>query len=346
MKAIYMKEHGSSDVLEYGELPEPSITEGQIKVRVRSCSLNRLDIFTRLGVRGTRIDFNGPHVLGGDLSGDVVETGNQVTRVKVGDRVVINPKSVCRQCDQCLNADDELCAKPNMLGSTMNGGYAEFVVTPGSTAVKIPDHISYTEAAGIPTVFLPAWSILIRRGALKPWETVLVVSSSSGVGSAALQVAKNVVGATVIATTSSKQKSEISKTLGADEVLNYNSEDVIERIKVITKGKGVDVVIDHVGTDAWAYALPSLARGGRYGICGVTSGYKAELQMGSLFLKNQTIFGSFMGKMADLPRIVELVARGVLKPKVHETFSLRDAAKAHDLMESREFFGKIILEVE
>lgn len=345
MKAVYMKEHGSSDVLEYGELLEPSITEGQIKIQVRSCALNRLDIFTRLGVRGTRIKFDGPHVLGGDLSGDVVEVGNQVTRVKVGDRVVINPKSVCRQCDQCLNAEDELCTKPNMLGSTMNGGYAEFVVTSGSTAVKIPDQITYTQAAAIPTVFLPAWSILIRRGALKPWETVLVVSSSSGVGSAALQVAKNVVGATVIATTSSEKKANLSKSLGADEVVNYNSEDVIERVKELTDGRGVDVVIDHVGTDAWAYSLPSLAVGGRYGICGVSSGYKAELQMGSLFLKNQTIFGSFMGKMADLPRIVELVARGVLKPMVHKTFPLRDAAKAHELMESREFFGKIILEV-
>jgi NADPH:quinone reductase-like Zn-dependent oxidoreductase len=232
-----------------------------------------------------------------------------------------------------------------MLGSTMNGGYAEFVVTPGSTAVKIPDNITYTEAAAIPTVFLPAWSILIRRGRLKPWETVLVVSSSSGVGSAALQVAKNVVGATVIATTSSENKLKISKSLGADAVVNYNSEDVIERIREITGGKGVNVVIDHVGTDAWSYSLPSLATGGRYGICGVTSGYKAELQMGSLFLKNQTIFGSFMGKMADLPRIVELVGRGVLKPMVHETYDLGDAAKAHNLMESREFFGKIMLEV-
>ena len=345
MKAVYLEEHGGPEVLKYGDLPEPDTGPNDIKVRVRACALNRLDIFTRMGVRGTRMEFSGPHILGGDTAGDVVDAGSEVTRVKVGDRVVVNPKAACRQCDYCLGGDDELCVRPGMLGSTRSGGYAEFVSVPGTTAVVLPDGLSYEEAASIPTVFLPSWTILVRRAQLQPWETVLIVSASSGVGSAAVQVAKNVIGARVIATTSSEEKARMTRDLGADEVIDYTQEDVAARIKELTGRRGVNVVLDHVGTDAWAYAMPSLAQGGRYGICGVTSGYKSELQMGLLFLKNQTVFGSFMGRMADLPRIVEMAGRGVIKGVVHQTFPLEEAAKAHEAMEGRGFFGKLVLTV-
>ena len=185
----------------------------------------------------------------------------------------------------------------------------------------------------------------MRRAQLRPWETVLIVSASSGVGSAAIQVAKQVVGARVIATTSSEEKAGLARDLGADEVIDYTREDTAARLKEITGRRGVDVVLDHVGTDAWAYAMPSLAAGGRYGICGVTSGYKSELQMGLLFLKNQTVFGAFMGRMADLPRIVEMAGRGVLRGVVHQTFPLSEAGKAHEAMEARGFFGKLVLTV-
>ena len=345
MKAVYLEEHGGPEVLKYGDLPEPEPGPNEIKVRVRAGALNRLDLFTRQGVRGTRMEFSGPHVLGADVAGDVVEVGGEVTRVRVGDRVVLSPKATCRQCDRCLGADDELCVRPEMLGSTRNGGYAEFVTARGTSAVVLPDGLAYEEAASIPTVFLPSWTILVRRAQLRPWETVLIVSASSGVGSAAIQVAKQVVGARVIATTSSEEKAGLARDLGADEVIDYTSEDTAARLKEITGRRGVDVVLDHVGTDAWAYAMPSLAAGGRYGICGVTSGYKSELQMGLLFLKNQTVFGAFMGRMADLPRIVEMAGRGVLRGVVHQTFPLSEAGKAHEAMEGRGFFGKLVLTV-
>ncbi|MDP6402964.1 MAG: zinc-binding dehydrogenase [SAR202 cluster bacterium] len=344
MKAVYITEHGGTEVLTYGDLPEPVVGPNDVRIRVRACAINRLDVFTRAGVRGTRRSSSEPHILGGDVSGDIVEVGSEVSRVKSGDRVVVNPVLTCRQCTYCIGGQEELCVKPGMLGSTTNGGYAEYVTLPGVNTQPLPDSISYEQAASMPTVFLPCWSILMRRAALKPWETVLVLSASSGVGTAAIQVAKNVIGARVITTTSTEEKAEKARELGADEAINYAEEDVAKRVKELT-GRGVDVVVDHVGADFWPAAMASLAPGGRYGICGVTSGYRAELQMGLMFLKHQTVLGVFMGRKEDLRQIVDRAAKGEIRGVVHETFPLEDAARAHETMESRNFFGKLVLTV-
>jgi NADPH:quinone reductase-like Zn-dependent oxidoreductase len=345
MKAVYITEHGTTDVLTYGELPEPDIGPTDVKIRVKACALNRLDLYTREGSRGMRVRFNGPHILGGDASGDVAEVGSDVTNVKVGDRVVVNP---CLSCDQFLYSIEtgaDVPPHPRMLGSAVNGGYAEYVSVPVSNVVKLPDSLSYEQAASLPTVFLPSWTILVRKGNLKPWETALIPSASSGVGTAAIQIAKNVVGARVIATTSSDEKAQKARELGADEVINYREEDLAARIKEITNGKGVNVVVDHVGADFWPAAMSSLATGGRYGICGVTSGYKSELQMGLLFLKYQTVFGVFMSCTDDLAKIVELAGDRTIKGIIHQTFPLEQAAEAHKTMESLGFFGKLVLTV-
>ena len=314
-------------------------------VRVRCCALNRLDVFVRLGVRGTRLAMTEPHVLGSDAAGDVLEVGSEVSRVAPGDRVVVNPKITCGQCRHCLAAEDELCVSPDMLGRTTPGGYAEMVSVPAANVMPIPDTLSYEQAAALPTVFMPVWSMFMRRARLRAWETALVLSASSGVGTAAIQVAKRVVGATVIATTSTDEKAEMAAALGADHVIRYTSEDVRQRLRELTDGIGVDVVVDHVGADPWADAFASLAPGGRYGICGVTSGYKAELQMGQLFLKNQTVFGVFMGRKDDLRQIVEMASRGTIRSVIDRTFSLEEAASAHEALESRRVFGKLVLTV-
>ena len=345
MKAVYITEHGGVEVLTYGDLPEPDIGPNDVRIRVRACSLNRLDLFTRAGVRGTRIRFSGPHVLGGDAAGDVVEAGSEVTRAKAGDRVVVNPRFTCGQCRFCVAGEAELCVRTGMLGTTTNGSYAEYVAVPAVNAIVLPDSISYEQAASLPTVFMPSWSILVNQAALKPWETVLVLSASSGVGTAAIQVAKNIIGARVIATTSTEEKARKARELGADEVINYNQEDITERAKELTGGRGVDVVVDHVGAEFWPAANAALAPGGRYGICGVTTGYRAELQMGLMFLKKQTVFGTFMGRNEYLRQIVEMAGRGVIRGVIHETFPLEEAARAHETMEGRNFFGKLVLTV-
>ncbi len=345
MKAVYITGHGEVDVLTYGDLPEPETGPNDVKIRVRACALNRLDLYTRAGARGTRIRFKGPHILGGDVAGDVAEVGAEVTELEVGDRVVVNPRMTCGQCRACVAGHEEACRHARMLGSSASGGYAELVSIPAGNAVPIPDSLSYEQAASLPAVFLPCWNILLRRADLQPWETVLIPSASSGIGTAAIQVAKNVVGARVITTTSTAEKARKAKELGADEVINYREEDVAKRVKELTGGSGVDVVLDHVGADFWPAAVASLGFGGRYGICGVTSGYKAELQMGLMFLRYHTVFGVFMGKTEELRQIVEMAGRGVIKGVIHQTFPLEDAARAHEAMEGLDFFGKLVLTV-
>ena len=343
MKALYISEHGGPDVLTYGDLPEPEIGPNEIKVRVRACAINRVDVFTRLGVRGTRLGLDQPHILGGDAAGDVVEVGHEVTRVRVKDRVVINPKITCNQCQFCIAGEDELCTSPRMLGSTTNGSYAELVKAPAINAIRLPDSLSYDQAAALPTVFMPSWNSLVRRAQRRPSETALILSASSGVGTAAIQIAKKVLGARVIATTSTNEKADKARALGADEVIVYSLEDIEKSVRTLTDGRGVDVVLDHVGADFWPAASRSLAPGGRYGICGVTTGYKSELQMGLLFLRNQTVFGVFMGRKDDLRQIVDLAGKGIIRSVIHDSFPLSDAAVAHKLLESQGFFGKLIL---
>ena len=279
------------------------------------------------------------------MAGDVAEVGDEVTHVKPDDRVVVNPRLTCGQCRFCIGGEDELCERPRMLGSNTSGSYAEYVGVSAVNTVALPDSMSYEEAASLPTVFLPCWNLLMRRATLKPWETVLVLSASSGVGTAAIQVAKRVIGARVIATTSTEEKAHKASELGADQVINYTDEDIPQRVKELTGGRGVDVVLDHVGADFWPAAIASLAPGGRYGICGVSTGYRAELQMGMLFLKNQSVFGIFMGRQEDLRQIVATAERGLIRGIIHRTFPLEEAAKAHEAMESRNFFGKLVLTV-
>ena len=214
MKAVYIREHGGTEALEYGELPEPAAGPNDVTVKVKACGVNRLDVFTRAGVRGTRLELTEPHVLGGDVAGEVAEVGSEVTQVKRGERVVVNPRITCGECPYCVAGDEELCDKPAMLGSATNGGYAEFVKVPAINTVPLPAEMSYEEAASLPTVFMPCWQMLMRRAALKLWETVLVLSASSGVGTAAIQVAKNVIGARVLAITSTEEKARKAKELG------------------------------------------------------------------------------------------------------------------------------------
>ena len=161
MKAVFMLEHGNTEVLQYGDVPEPVIDENEVKIRVKACGINRLDIFTRAGKRGVKVNFDGPHILGGDVAGDVVETGESVKNLKIGQRVVVNPRLVCSKCNDCLNGNDESCTRYRMLGTSINGGYAEYTKTHKDNVFEIPDNLSYEGAAALPTVYVPCWSCLL-----------------------------------------------------------------------------------------------------------------------------------------------------------------------------------------
>lgn len=302
-----------------------------MKIRIRAVALNRLDIYTRAGARGTKVsDENFPHILGGDSAGEVTEVGEGVTGLRVGTRVLVDP----------------LIGPGNMLGTNRQGTYAEYAVVPAANAFPIPDNIAFQEAAALPTVYLPVWNIVIKQGNLQPNETALVLSAASGVGTAAIQTVKGVVGANCIATTGSNEKARAALALGADHVINYNEEDVLERIKEITDGRGVNLVVDSVGTRFFEAAYSSLARGGRYGVCGVTTGYKAELHLGQLFTKQVHLFGVFMGGLDDMQEVVEAASKGLIGSVIAEVFSLEEAQKAHETMEAADRFGKIILTIQ
>ena len=342
MKAVYIEAHGGPEVLAYGERPDPVVGPTEVKVRVGASALNRLDLYTRAGERGLQREFPPPLILGGDCAGEVIEAGDQVSGLKAGDRVVVNPKITCQQCPACLAGNDHLCPRPRFMGTATDGSYAELAVMPAANVHAIADGVSYEQAAAVPTTFLPVWNMLVRRGQLKAWETVLVLSASAGVGTAAIQVAKHVIGARVIATTSTPEKAAKAKDLGADEVINYNEEDITQRVRELTDG-GVDMVVDHVGADFFAKAFSSLKAGGRYGICGATTGLRTELHLGLLFSRQIEVFGAFMGTKEDMRQIVAVLNQGTIKPVVDRVFPLEEAAQAHRTMEETKFFGKLLL---
>jgi NADPH:quinone reductase-like Zn-dependent oxidoreductase len=315
----------------------------QVKVRVRAAALNRLDLYTREGGRGLRREFPPPLILGGDCAGDVVEVGAQVSGFSPNDRVVINPRLTCGQCPACLSGRDDLCPRQQFMGSAIDGSYAEMAAVPASNVHAIGDDVTYEQAAAMPTTFLPVWNMLMRRLQLKAWETVLVLSASAGVGTAAIQVAKNIIGARVIATTSTPEKAAKALQLGADEVINYNEEDIAERARALTGGVGVDAVVDHVGADFFSPAFNALRPGGRFGTCGATTGLRSELHLGLLFSQQKEIHGVFMGNKEDMRQIVAVLNRGAIRPVVDRVFPLHDAAAAHRTMEETNFFGKLVL---
>jgi NADPH:quinone reductase-like Zn-dependent oxidoreductase len=325
-------------------VPEPTIGPGEVLVRVHATALNRLDIWRRSGQRGTKTEMSERFILGCDIAGEVAETAAEVSGVAQGDRVVINPGITCGTCDYCTSGRDNMCFAYTMIGAAVNGGYAQYVKAPAQNVHRIPDGLAWEEAAAIPLTSLTAYHMLISVAKLRPSETVLIQAVGSGVGSAAVQVAK-LVGARAIVTASTDAKLEKGRKLGADETINYEEEDFAKRVKELTDGRGVDVVFDHIGASIFEKNIASLARGGRYVNCGVTGGHMAQLHIGQLFTKQAQLFGSFMGTKADMFEVMELVRRGKIHGVVDSVFPLEQAAEAHRRMEDRSVFGKLVLKV-
>ena len=265
MKAVYIEAHGDVGVLQYGDRPDPTPGPAEVVVRVGASALKPPGhLHPGRPARAGNGSFPPPLILGkGDTAGEVVATGSEVSTLSVGDRVVVNPRLSCGVCQWCGSGRDELCRRSRFLGTAMDGSYAELVAVPEVNAYKLGGDVSFADAAAIPTTYLPVWNMAVRRAELQPWETALVFSASAGVGAAAIQVFKNVVGATVITTTSTPEKAELARSLGADHVINYNEEDITQRVREITGGAGVDLVVDHVGADVWAHGFRALRPGGR-----------------------------------------------------------------------------------
>ena len=340
MKAVRFHAHGGPEVLKYEDAPDPVARPGHVVVRVAACALNHLDLFQRNGLERVTIPL--PHISGADVAGTIDAVGDDVCDLHAGQRVMLQPGLSCGTCSRCLAAQDFLCSRYDVLGYQSEGGYAERVAVPAANIIPIPDHIDFVKAAAFPLTFLTAWHMLFAKAGLTSADVVLVVAAGSGVGQAAVQIAK-VSRARVIATARGEAKCAQAVTLGADDVIDSTREDVAKRVKALTDGRGVDVVIEHVGAATWQSSVRSLTKGGRLVTCGATTGFETTLDLRHLFARQLTFAGSYMGSKAELLQASAGFFGGSYTPVIDSTFPLRDAAEAQRRLEAGSQFGKIVL---
>ena len=329
MKAIRFHEFGEVEVLKYEDVPDPVIGDDEVLVRVKAAALNHLDLRIRSGKSPRPVDL--PHIGGVDVAGDVEAVGKNVTDIKPGAKVVIDPTVKTPK-------------GPMVVGVNFYGGFAEFVKVPAVNAVPIPDEVSYDDAATLPICYVTAWYGLFDRGNMQKSETVLVHAAGSGTGSAAVQIAKE-GGAFVIATAGSDEKLEKVKKLGADATVNYNTQDFAEEVKKITDGKGVDIIFDQIGASVWENNLKSLKMKGRILLVGVVGGGQTTFNFGPVIVRDLSVLGVtvFNAPRSNLIHVINLVSLGRLKPVIDKRLPLSEAAAAQKLLEDRSQFGKVIL---
>jgi NADPH:quinone reductase-like Zn-dependent oxidoreductase len=342
VKAAVFQQHGGPEVLQYSDAPEPAIGARDVLVRVHACALNHLDLWVRGGLPNVPIPL--PHIPGSDIAGEIAKIGADVTTVRVGQKVVLAPGVTCGKCPACVAGIDNRCRQFTNLGYMIDGGCAEFVRAPEVNCFPYPENLSFEEAASIPLVFQTAWHMLVTRAELQPGEDVLILGAGSGVGTAAIQIAK-FFGARVITTASSNEKLDKARQLGADHTINHKTQKIRDEVRRITGKRGVDVVFEHVGTATWDDSIASLASAGRLVTCGATTGYDAKIDLRFLFSRQLSLLGSYMGTKSELAIVLKLVAAGKLKPVIDRVFPLSEAAAAHAYLESGQQFGKVVLSV-
>ncbi|MBX3227618.1 MAG: zinc-binding dehydrogenase [Labilithrix sp.] len=342
-EAMVMMATGGPEVLERKtiELFEPGPRE--VRIRVRAVALNHIDIWGRRGLPHFRYEF--PHRLGADISGEVEALGPGAKGANVGDHVVVNPGLSCGSCESCLSGSDVLCRHYRILGENTQGGYSRHVVVPDANLLPKPRALSFEDAAALPLCFLTAWNMVVKKGAIQAGHTVLVQAAGSGVSSAAIQIAK-MHGARVFATTSTDEKAKRAKELGADEVINYTTQDFVAECKRLTGKRGVDLVVEHVGGEVLAKSIVAATAGGRVVTCGATAGFTPQIDLRHVFFRQVQVLGSTMGSKGDLFGILRHVEAGKLRPVVDRVMPLWDAVEAHRLLEARKAFGKIVLAVD
>jgi len=346
MRAAVYKEYGGPEVLKYEEVPTPVPERGEALVKVGYVGLNGYDLMARSGrYKPNKGKF--PHILGGDFGGELVALGPETTsELALGTRVTSWWVVPCGKCEQCMGGFPNRCSRNyRYLGAHLPGAYAQYVKLPAHHLIKLPDTVSFEQAAAFPNAFGTAWHMIVTRGNVRPGETVLVNSASSGVSMAAIQICKN-LGAYVYASSSADWKLEKAKELGADEVINYNETDFVEEIIKRTNKRGVDVVIEHVGGDFLGKSIKCLTRGGRVVTVGGTKSYNCEVEVNYIFHKELSLIGSNSATKMDLEAMMPMLGQGKLRTVIDKVFPLKEAAAAHVYLESAKQFGKVLLKVE
>lgn len=339
MKAAVFHEHGDTQVLRVEKLPQPTLGPTEVVLKVQACGVNRLDIYSRTG--RTKIAPM-PHISGSEVAGEIVAIGDAVRGLAVGQAVAVAPYLYCGQCEFCRSGEEVICLKGDIVGLGSQGGFAEFMLAPASSIVPLPEGVDAVSAAAVGLAAITAWHMLTKKAPLQPGQDILIQAGGSGVGSAAIQIAK-LAGARVITTVGSEEKRAKALELGADEVINYREHDFFQEVRRLTNKRGVDVVFEHIGPETWEKSVASLARGGRLVTCGATTGNESKVNIWSLFAKEQTLIGSYGGTRQDLADVLKLVARRQFLPVVDSTYPLERLGEAQQRLERRESFGKLIV---
>jgi NADPH:quinone reductase-like Zn-dependent oxidoreductase len=338
MKAVRIHEFGGPEVLRYEDVPDPKLRQDQVLVRVKACALNHIDLWIRKGLPGVNL----PHILGADIAGEIAEVGEFVTGLTPGQRVVLAPMHFCNHCAKCVAGLQNQCPEFTVLGNRVNGGNCEMIGVPAVNVIPIPNDLDFNEAASVPLVFTTAWHMLVERGRIRPGQTVLVLGASSGVGIAAIQIAK-LFRARVITTAGNETKLEKALALGADHGINHYQQKISEEVRKLTQKEGVDIVVEHVGVATWGESLKCLKPGGSLVTCGATTGFDANIDLRFLFSRQLSLLGSYMGTMSELREALGHIFAGRLKPVVDRAFPLKEIRAAHECLEKSEMFGKVVL---
>ena len=338
MKAVRIHEYGGPEVLTYEDTPDPVLRKDQVLVRVRACALNHLDIWVRMGITKSPL----PHIPGSDVAGEIIDIGEYVTGLKKGQRVLLAPMVFCNHCEACTDGRQNECSEYSVLGNRVDGGDCELLAVPAVNIIPIPDGLGFNEAASVPLVFLTAWHMMLGRARMRPGDIVLVLGANSGVGIAAIQLAK-LYNAVVIATAGDDRKMQLAKELGADFVIDHYKQKISEEARRITAKRGVDIVVEHVGKATWDESLKALKPAGTLVTCGATTGPDVGIDLRFVYSRQLSILGSYMGTMGELHDVLKHVFSGKLKPVVDRAFPLKDARAAHEYMQESKMFGKIVL---
>ena len=338
MKSVRIHQFGGPEVLTYEDIPDAQPRKDQVLVRVRACSLNHLDIWTRKGLPGVKL----PHILGSDVAGEVVESGEYVAGFTPGRRVLLAPMSYCGGCEKCVAGLQNQCRQFTALGNMVDGGNCELIAVAPANVIPIPDSLDFNQAASVPLVFLTAWHMLVGRAGVRPGQTVLVLGASSGVGIAAIQIAK-LFHCRVITTAGSEEKLAKGRELGADFGIDHYKQKISEEVRKITNKEGVDIVVEHVGAATWDESVKSLKSSGTLVTCGATTGPNVGIDLRHLFARQLNLLGSYMGTMGELHEVLKHVFAGRLKPVVDHVFPLSELRAAHEYLEKSQMFGKIVV---
>jgi len=340
MKAVQFTEHGDHEVIVYDDYPDPEPDDDEVLVDVKAGALNHLDVWTRRGLPG--LDLEMPHVPGSDVAGEVVEVGEDVSRFEPGDRVALLAGVHCGECEFCRHGEHSLCESYHIIGEHVPGVHGEQAAIPEQNLTHVPEGVDWETAAAAPLTFQTAWRMLMTRADVEPGEKVLVLGASGGVGHACVQIA-DYAGAEVYATGSSEAKLEAAREHGADYAIDYSEADFSKQIYELTDGRGVDVVVDHVGEATYEDSLRSLAKGGRLVTCGATTGPDPGAGLNRIFWEQLSVIGSTMATLGECDDVLELVWDGTFEPAIRETLPMSETARAHELLEDREGFGKVVV---